>query len=76
MKEYDVIVIGSASAMNTLSATIQRDPATRVAVIDKDEPSCGRALATSEEKVSLCSEVYRILARIFGRKRLVVSIPK
>jgi mycothione reductase len=38
MKEYDAIAIGSGSAMNILSAMMQRDPDIKVAVIDKDEP--------------------------------------
>jgi mycothione reductase len=38
MKEYDAIAIGSGSAMNILSAMMQRDPNIKVAVIDKDEP--------------------------------------
>jgi hypothetical protein len=76
MKEYDVIAISLGSAMNILSAMIQSDPAIRVAVIDKDEPSCGQAYPTSEGKFCSCSEMYQILARIFGRKRPVVIIPK
>ena len=38
MKEYDVIAIGSGSAMNILSAMMQTNPDIKVAVIDKDEP--------------------------------------
>jgi len=38
MKEYDVIAIGSGSAMNIVSAMMQSSPSLRVAVIDKDEP--------------------------------------
>ena len=76
MEEYDVIAIGSVSTMDLLSAMMESDPAIRVAVIDKDEPSCGQAYPTSEGKLCSCSEMYRILARIFGRKRPVVSIPR
>ena len=76
MEEYDVIAIGLGSAMNILRAMIQSDPAIRVVVIDMDEPSCGQAYPTSEGKFCSCSEMYRILARIFGRKPPVVSIPK
>jgi len=38
MKEYDLIVIGSGSAMNIVNAVIERNPHWRIAVIDKDEP--------------------------------------
>ena len=38
MKEYDLIVIGTGSAMGIINATIQKNPHMKVAVIDKDEP--------------------------------------
>ncbi len=38
MKEYDLIAIGSGSAMNIVSAVIQGNPRVKIAVIDKDEP--------------------------------------
>lgn len=38
MKEYDLIVIGSGSAMNIVDPMIQENPKIRIAVIDKDEP--------------------------------------
>jgi dihydrolipoamide dehydrogenase len=38
MKEYDLIAIGTGSAMNIVEAFIQRNPRSKVAVIDKDEP--------------------------------------
>ncbi len=38
MKEYDLIVIGTGSAMNIVNAMTARDPHLKVAVIDKDEP--------------------------------------
>ena len=38
MKEYDLIVIGSGSAMNIVEPMIQENPNIRIAVIDKDEP--------------------------------------
>ncbi len=37
-EEYDLIVIGTGSAMNIVDPMIRRDPGMRVAVIDKDEP--------------------------------------
>jgi dihydrolipoamide dehydrogenase len=38
MKEYDLIAIGSGSAMNIVEPMIQDNPNIRIAVIDKDEP--------------------------------------
>ncbi|HDQ05630.1 MAG TPA: dihydrolipoyl dehydrogenase [Candidatus Bathyarchaeota archaeon] len=38
MKEYDLISIGTGSAMSVVEATIRENPEIRVAVIDKDEP--------------------------------------
>jgi len=38
MKEYDLISIGTGSAMNIVDAMIQEKPDIKVAVIDKDEP--------------------------------------
>ena len=38
MKEYDLISIGTGSAMTVVEAMIQENPKLRVAVIDKDEP--------------------------------------
>jgi mycothione reductase len=38
MKEYDVIAIGTGSAMYVLDGMMQRNPNLKVAVIDKDEP--------------------------------------
>lgn len=38
MKAYDLIAIGTGSAMNIVDAMIHQDPQIKVAVIDKDEP--------------------------------------
>jgi len=38
MKEYDLISIGTGSAMSVVEAMISENPTVRVAVIDKDEP--------------------------------------
>ncbi len=38
MKEYDLISIGTGSAMNVVSAMIRENPKIKAAVIDKDEP--------------------------------------
>jgi dihydrolipoamide dehydrogenase len=38
LKEYDVIAVGTGSAMYVVDGMMQRDPKIKVAVIDKDEP--------------------------------------
>jgi mycothione reductase len=38
MKEYDLISIGTGSAMSVVDAMLQINPNLKVAVIDKDEP--------------------------------------
>ncbi len=38
MKEYDLIVIGTGSAMNIVDPMMQQNPEIRIAVIDKDDP--------------------------------------
>src|SRR5438445_8085937 len=38
MEEYDLIVIGSGSAMNFVDVLIRENPKIKIAVIDKDEP--------------------------------------
>jgi dihydrolipoamide dehydrogenase len=38
MKTYDLIAIGTGSAMNIVQAVLQSDPEARIAVVDKDPP--------------------------------------
>jgi len=38
MKEYDLVSVGTGSAMNIVGFMIQKNPQMKVAVIDKDEP--------------------------------------
>ena len=38
MKHYDLIVIGTGSAMNLVSPYLEKNPKAKIAVIDKDEP--------------------------------------
>ncbi len=38
MKQYDLMVIGTGSAMNIVDPMIQQNPRIKIAVIDKDEP--------------------------------------
>jgi mycothione reductase len=70
MKDYDVIAIGSGSAMNIVDAILQDSPNIEVAVIDKDEP-CGICLTRGciPSKILLYpAELIRIIekANTFG----------
>ena len=38
MKNYDLIIVGSGSAMNIVEPMIEENPKIKIAVIDKDEP--------------------------------------
>jgi mycothione reductase len=38
MKEYDLVSIGTGSAMSIVEVMIHKNPTLKVAVIDKDEP--------------------------------------
>ena len=38
MKNYDLIVIGTGSAMNLVSPILQQNPSMKIAVIEKDDP--------------------------------------
>jgi len=38
LKQYDLIVVGTGSAMEVANAVLQENPHWRIAVIDKDEP--------------------------------------
>lgn len=38
MEEYDLIVVGTGSAMNIVDPMVRENPRIRIAVIDKDEP--------------------------------------
>ena len=38
MKEYDLLVIGTGSAMNLIEPMINLNPKMKIAVVDKDDP--------------------------------------
>ena len=38
VKNYDLVIIGTGSAMNLLEPFLRRNPNARVAVIDRDDP--------------------------------------
>ena len=44
MKEYDIIVIGTGSAMDIVNVVVQEHPELKLAIIDKDAPGGGPGL--------------------------------
>jgi dihydrolipoamide dehydrogenase len=63
LKEYDVIAIGTGSAMYVIDSMMRRDPGIKTAVIDKDEPG-GICLTRGciPSKILLCpAEVIRTI---------------
>jgi mycothione reductase len=38
MKDFDVILVGTGSGMNIVSAMQEQNPDLKIAIIDKDEP--------------------------------------
>ncbi|MGA2626546.1 MAG: dihydrolipoyl dehydrogenase [Candidatus Bathyarchaeia archaeon] len=70
MKEYDVIAIGTGSAMYVVDGMMQRNPNIKVAVIDKDEPGgiCLTRGCIPSKILLYPAEVVRTIQRagIFG----------
>jgi dihydrolipoamide dehydrogenase len=70
MEEYDLIAIGTGSAMNIVEAMIQENPQIRVAVIDKDEPGgiCLTRGCIPSKLLLYPAELVRTIekARMFG----------
>ncbi|MEA2071452.1 MAG: dihydrolipoyl dehydrogenase [Asgard group archaeon] len=70
MKQYDLIAIGTGSAMNVVTAALNENPDLRVAVIDKDEPGgiCLTKGCIPTKILIYPADVIRIIERsnIFG----------
>jgi len=70
MKEYDVIAVGTGSAMYVVDGMMQRNPEIKVAVIDKDEPGgiCLTRGCIPSKILLYPAEVVRTIERaeIFG----------
>jgi dihydrolipoamide dehydrogenase len=70
MKEYDVIAIGTGSAMYVVDGMMRRDSNIKVAVIDKDEPGgiCLTRGCIPSKILLYPAEVVRTIQRagIFG----------
>lgn len=77
-KKYDLIVVGSGSAMNIVDPMIREDPQLRVAVIDKDEPGgiCLTRGCIPSKILLYPAELVRLTekAREFGIKTEITSI--
>jgi dihydrolipoamide dehydrogenase len=70
LKEYDVIAVGTGSAMYVIDGMMQRDPQIKAAVIDKDEPGgiCLTRGCIPSKILLYPAEVVRTIERagIFG----------
>jgi len=70
MEEYDIIAIGTGSAMNIISAVSNSNPELKIAVIDKDEPGgiCLTKGCIPTKILLYPAEVIRTIqrAKIFG----------
>jgi mycothione reductase len=70
MKEYDVIAVGTGSAMYVIDGLMQRNPNAKIAVIDKDEPGgiCLTRGCIPSKILLYPAEVVRTIQRasIFG----------
>ena len=70
MKEYDVIAIGTGSAMYVLEGLMQRNPSIKIAVIDKDEPGgiCLTRGCIPSKILLYPAEIVRMIQRaeVFG----------
>ena len=78
MREYDLIVIGSGSAMNFVDNLMQKDPNMKVAVVDKDEPGgiCLTRGCIPSKLLLYPAEIVRTIKRagLFGINAEVKSI--
>ncbi len=65
MKEYDLISIGTGSAMNIVSVMVRENPEMKVAVIDKDEPGgiCLTRGCIPSKMLLYPAELVRTIAR-------------
>jgi dihydrolipoamide dehydrogenase len=77
MKEYDLIVIGTGSAMNFVDFLIQENPNMKVAVIDKDEPGgiCLTRGCIPSKMLLYPAELVRTIERA-GQFGIAVNVQK
>jgi mycothione reductase len=78
VKNYDLIVIGSGSAMNVVEPMLQENPSMKIAVIDKDEPGgiCLTRGCIPSKIILYPAELVRLTekAREFGVATEITSI--
>ena len=72
MKKYDLIVIGTGSAMNIVQAVLQSEPGARIAVIDKDPPG-GICLTKGCIPTKILVYAAEVLRTIEGAGRLGIE---
>jgi len=77
MKEYELIAIGTGSAMSIVSAVIQENPHMKVAVVDKDEPGgiCLTRGCIPSKILLYPAELVRTIERI-GRFGIETDVKK
>lgn len=79
MKEYALVVIGSGSAMNIVSAWMNAHPGKKVAVIDKDEPGgiCLTRGCIPSKLLLYPAELVRVIegAAKFGMEVQIKKVP-
>ena len=63
MENYDLIIIGTGSAMNYINPIIDLNPEMRIAVIDKDEPA-GSVLPEGVSLQKSCSTLPNSSGRL------------
>src|SRR3990170_1363907 len=78
MKNYDMIVIGTGSAMDIVNATIEKNSKMKIAVIDKDEPGgiCLTRGCIPSKLLLYSAELVRTIERAkeFGIKTTIEGI--
>ncbi len=76
MKEYDLISVGTGSAMNVVDAMLKEDPRLKIAVIDKDQPGgiCLTRGCIPSKLLLYPAEMVRIIEERAGEVGLDVSI--
>ena len=73
MKKYDLIAIGTGSAMNIVEPVLQKNPETKIAVIDKDEPG-GICLTRGCIPTKILLHPADVLRTLEGSKKLGIDV--
>jgi mycothione reductase len=73
MKTYDLIAIGTGSAMNIVEAILQNEPGKKVAVIDKDDPG-GICLTRGCIPTKILVYPAEVMRSVEGAKALGIDV--